>query len=270
MPQEHASTLLQQLGYSAYESKTYLGLLSCQPATAYEIAKNAKVPTSKIYEVLGKLVAKGVVQPREPTEKNTQQYVALDPKDFSQQLKANTISRANELLPLLESFSTESGNDYIWPLSSLDQVVSKSAEMIEQSTQTILVSCWAEELVWMKDALLRAESRGVKIAFVHFGKTAEKIGATYYHPIENTLYQEKGGRGLTLVTDNNVVLICNLKPNGALDATWSKNSAFVTVAEDYVKHDVYITKVTRFLPEEMQKRFGVEYEQLRDIFNPEA
>ncbi|MDZ7685959.1 MAG: hypothetical protein U5O39_13890 [Gammaproteobacteria bacterium] len=44
----------------------------------------------------------------------------------------------------------------------------------------------------------------------------------------------------------------------------------MTVAEDYVKHDVYITKVTRFLNDEMKARFGAEYEKLRDVFDADA
>ena len=58
--------------------------------------------------------------------------------------------------------------------------------------------------------------------------------------------------------------------NGEIDGAWSKNKSFVTVAEDYVKHDVYITKVTRFLGPEVVKRFGENYDRLRDVFNSEA
>lgn len=270
MKQEKATTLLQQLGFSSYESKAYLGLLSCHPATAYEVAKASGVPTSKIYETLSKLTTKGLVQPSEARDKLAQQYVALKPGDFSEQIKETTITRANELLPLLESVNTGPENDYIWPLSTFSVLNNKVASILSQARQSILISCWAEELSWIKKDLKLAESRGVKIAMVHFGKTIETIGATYYHPIEKTLYQEKGGRGLTIVADNKIVLICNFKENGFLDASWSKNQAFVTVAEDYIKHDVYITKVTRFLNQEMQSRFGKDYEKLRNIFDAEV
>jgi sugar-specific transcriptional regulator TrmB len=270
MKQEKATNLLQQLGFSSYESKAYLGLLTCHPATAYEVAKASGVPTSKIYETLGKLTTKGIVQPSEPHDKLTQLYVALKPEDFLQQIKESTISRANALLPLLEAVNEGPENDYIWHLPSFDALVSKVVSILSQAQHSILISCWAEELNWMKLDLLKAEARGLNIAFVHFGITTEKIGATYCHPVEKTLYQEKGGRGLTLVVDNHIVLIGNFKENGLLDASWSKNHTFVTVAEDYIKHDVYITKVTRFLNQEMLARFGKDYEQLRNIFDAEA
>jgi sugar-specific transcriptional regulator TrmB len=267
MKQEKAAALLQQLGFNAYESKAYLGLLSTYPATAYEVAKASGVPTSKIYETLGKLTTKGLVQPGEPRDKLAQQYVALKPSDLSDQIKQTAITRANELLPLLESVNTGPDNDYIWPLSSIDVLRNKVASIVNQAQDTVLISCWAEELNWIKDDLKQAASRGLNVAMVHFGKTSEKIGATYYHPIEKTLYQEKGGRGLTIVADKKIVLIGNFKENGLIDASWSKNQTFVTVAEDYIKHDVYITKVTRFLNQEMQARFGRDYEKLRNIFD---
>ena len=115
-----------------------------------------------------------------------------------------------------------------------------------------------------------AEARGVNIALVHFGEPSTKIGATYHHPVQETLYAEKGGRGLTVVVDGAQVVIANFQSNGEIDGAWSKNKSFVTVAEDYVKHDVYITKVTRFLGPEVVKRFGENYDRLRDVFNSEA
>ena len=44
---------LMDLGFSEYEARTYPALLAIQPATAYEIAREAGIPTSKIYQVIG-------------------------------------------------------------------------------------------------------------------------------------------------------------------------------------------------------------------------
>jgi len=115
-----------------------------------------------------------------------------------------------------------------------------------------------------------AEGRGVNIALVHFGEPTRKIGATYHHPVKETLYTEKGGRGLTLVVDGAQVVIANFQVVGTVDGAWSRNTSFVPVAEDYVKHDVYITKVTRFLGPEVVARFGENYTRLPDVFNSEA
>ena len=259
--------LIQQLGFTANEGRAYLALLSCQPATAYEVAKHSGIPTSKIYETISKLSSKGVVLPTQSNSNQTQQYVALNPNDFSQQIREATFTQTEELLPLLEQVNDTPTGDFIWPLDTPLQVSTKAIELIRQAQATILISCWAQELSWLGSALEEAEEKGIKIALVHFGLPSRQIGATYHHPVEKTLYEEKGGRGLTLVIDSEVVLIANFKQSGDLDAAWSKNQAFVTVADDYVKHDVYITKVTRFLNTEMIARFGPQYEKLRDVFD---
>ncbi|MBT4503944.1 MAG: TrmB family transcriptional regulator, partial [Gemmatimonadetes bacterium] len=48
---------------SDYEARAYASLMRCQPATAYELAKQAGIPSSKIYEAVKRLQAKGLAQP---------------------------------------------------------------------------------------------------------------------------------------------------------------------------------------------------------------
>ena len=38
------------------------------------------------------------------------------------------------------------------------------------------------------------------------------------------------------------------------------------VAEDYVRHDVYITKVIATMGDDLQKHFGPDYARLREVF----
>jgi len=265
---ETAIAHIQSLGFTLNEAKTYVALLACQPASAYEVAKRAAIPTSKIYETVNKLVTKGVLRQLEAAGKQT--YVALSPDDFLARAEAQTQSQLHQLAPILASLNAGQSLELIWPIHDASEIQSKARQAVSKSRQTILISLWPNELSWLFEELELAEVRGVKIALVHFGKPAETIGATYHHPVENTLYNEKGGRGLTLVCDSEIVLIANYLDDGSIDASWSHNPTFITVAEDYVKHDVYITKATSFLNTEMKGRFGNSYERLRDVFDAEA
>lgn len=267
---DRAGELLQQLGLSRNEARAYTALLACQPASAYEIAKQSGVPTSKIYETVNRLVSRGVAQPRDSKDEPGRRYVALPPSDFVRQIREVAVARASELLPLLESLAGSHATDFIWPLTAPEQVAAKATELIGSASESILVSAWPAELARLDSSLKTAEARGVSIALVHFGPPEFEVGATYHHPVEQTLYEEKGGRGLTLVTDSSVVVIATFRPDGHVDGAWSRNESFVTVAEDYIKHDVYITKVTRFLSDAVVERFGPRYEKLRDVFNANA
>jgi sugar-specific transcriptional regulator TrmB len=267
---ERTVQLIQHLGFTANEAKAYTGLLRCQPASAYEIAKKTGIPTSKIYETVDRLVTKGIFRHIHPINKKTQEYVALTAEDFLGRIRENTLSQVDELLPLLNKVATRHVDDLIWPLGDSEQLRDKVIETISTAKHALLLSLWPQELDWCIEYLKTAENRSVQVAMVHFGLPEQFVGATYHHPVERTLYEEKGGRGLTLVSDSEQVVIANFRPDGTVDGSWSRNESFVIVAEDYVKHDVYITKVTRFLEREMKSRFGDNYEHLRNVFDADA
>lgn len=259
---------LKRFGFTTNEAKAYLALLQCQPASAYEVAKQAGLPTSKIYETVGRLVSRGVMQvSKEGTHRH---YFAMNPADLMESIRSSTVTETAELLPELEQIPGQDKSNLIWPLLDHTQVQSRAGDLIRSTTDALLISLWPNELSWCEEALRDADKRGVKIALVHFGEPRITIGATYHHPVEQTIYQEKGGRGLTLVGDSSEVVLANYREDGSVDGAWSRNQSFVTVAEDYVKHDVYITKVTRFLNDEVVSRFGENYARLRDVFNANA
>ena len=54
-----------------------------------------------------------------------------------------------------------------------------------------------------------------------------------------------------------------------VEGAWSKNLGFVTLAEDYIKHDIYIMKIIERFKDMLIARFGENYHRLRDIFKDE-
>lgn len=142
--------------------------------------------------------------------------------------------------------------------------------MIEAAEKVLLLSIWADELQLLEGELKDAERRGVRIALVHFGAPQRRIGQLYHHPIEDTLFEEKGGRALVIVADSREVLIGMVGEDGRTEGAWSRNRGFVMIAEDYVKHDIYIIKmIDRFGPE-LIRTFGERYAKLRDVLRDEV
>ena len=262
----NAISLLGDLGLSDYESRAYFALLQHQPTTAYDLAKKSGIPSSKIYETLNRLVDKGIALPHGKSSSRGQRYSALNPEDMTQEIRDRTEEKTRRLSELLSNINNERGEDFIWPLNTQERIDHKVIELIRSATSSCLISLWPEELERYQRALEEAIDRGIKIALVHFGRPQIKLGATYYHPAEKTLYEEKGGRGLTLVCDSNSVVIATFFKSGELEGSWSQNRTFVTVAEDYIRHDIYITKVTDRLDHQVKNCFGKNYEYLRDIY----
>ena len=253
-----AKELLQELGLGENEALAYLTLLGCQPATAYEL--------SKIYETANRLLDKGLIEPVSADKGRGQRYIALGAQDFiaaRQQAMART---TEALAPLLRDAGNGVEADFIWQLDAADDVIDKARQLLQGARSRILLSLWPEELAILRQDLRDAEQRGVQIALVHYGPPSETIGATYHHPVQDTVRRERGGRSLSLAVDSHCVVIATWFDDGRVDGAWSRNRAFVFVAEDYVRHDVYITKVTTTMGDELRREFGPDYARLREIF----
>ncbi|MEJ2662454.1 MAG: helix-turn-helix domain-containing protein [Spirochaetia bacterium] len=258
---------LLQIGFSEYEARAYLCLLRQNPITAYQAAKYSGLPSSKIYEVLGRLTEKGVVA--ELSLAGKKQYIPVPPEEFLENYRGKmekTISLLQQDLPRVKQ---ETDLSYIWNMTHYGDFLGKARRMIAAAEDTLLVSSWKQELEQLQQALNARQERGVKIAVVHFGEAGEPVGRMFYHPIENTIYAEKGGRGFVLVADAGEALMATVLQDGSVQGAWSRNKGFVTLAEDYVKHDIYIMKIVSRFDELLIRRFGSNYHLLRDIFNDE-
>jgi len=258
---------LMKLGFSEYEGKAYLALLHKNPATAYEIGKASGIPTSKVYEVLKKLIQKGIALIVD--EGRTKQYIPLAPDELLDRHLNLTGSIIDSLRGGLSHVNGEQGFSTIWNISDYDYLMFKVNRSIESASNTILLSIWAKDLALLEDILRDALKRRVKVAIVHFGNPKVKIGQMYPHPIEDTIYHEKGGRGLVVVIDSQEAFSGTILRDNRAEGAWSMNSGFVTLAEDYIKHDIYIMKIVKRFDRTLRESFGVKYAKLRDIFTDE-
>lgn len=255
---------LKTLGFSEYEAKAYVCLLRIQPATAYEIARNSGIPTSKIYEVMGRLVDKQVFMP--DGEGNKIKYMALLPEEFilrQRQWFSETLTLLETELPAL---ANDKAVSFIWNIGDYDSLMDKARQLIENASAHILLSAWESERDRLEPILEMAEARGVKLAAIHFGRDRKRAGVLFPHPIEDTLYQEKGGRGLVLVTDSSSALMGTIGDGEQTHGAFSANPGFVILAEDYIKHDIYIMKIVSRFDDHLIRRFGDNYHLLRNIF----
>jgi sugar-specific transcriptional regulator TrmB len=263
--------LFTSLGVSEYEGKVYAALVSAHPATAYEAAKEAGVPTSKVYEVLDRLEARGMVRCWD--EGGRKRYLPQPPDEFVESTRRRLGDTLDSLKTDLSRLGGPRDQSLVWNLSDAPALLDKACRMVQNATASVLVSAWNPEAQVLAPLLAEARLRGVKTALVHFGPGDLALEGLFRHPIEDTIYAEKGGRGLTVVADGREALVGTLREGPGLprvvEGAWSLNHGFVTLAEDYVKHDIYIMKIVERFDPELQARFGPRYEALRDIWSDE-
>src|SRR3954467_6871650 len=76
--------LLQQLGFSEYESRAYLALLQRNPLNGYELAKLSRLPRANIYAVLQKLEERGAIVRLD--QLNGMRYAPIAPTELTQRV----------------------------------------------------------------------------------------------------------------------------------------------------------------------------------------
>jgi sugar-specific transcriptional regulator TrmB len=258
---------LMEFGLSEYEAKAYSALLGIMPATAYETAKAAGIPSSKIYEVLKKLSARQLVM-ETAEDASIASYSAQDPEVFLDLEVMKHKSLVKTLRNELPKLKTKSSPSLIWNLQSASDLLERAKLLVENCKSELLLSLWPREWDELKSGVEEAQQRGVKTAVVFFAAESPPGQTFFCHPIEDTIYQEKGGRGFAAIADRASAVMATIDARGGLTTGgYSANTGFVTLAEDYVKHDIYIMKIVRRFDKELIKTFGPGYRTLRDIWS---
>ena len=256
---------LMEIGLTEYEAKAYVSLLLNHPATAYEAARHSGIPTSKVYQVLDRLMEKGMALQAE--EAGKRRFTPIDPDELLLERRGRLDMVLGELSADLSALRTGETVSYIWNVRDYGALMEKAIRTIDGSKRTCLLSLWPAEAAAVSGSVRAAAERGVRSAAVLFGEISGIRGTVYRHPIEDTLYQEKGGRGFVLVADGSEAVTGTILTDGTVQGAWSRDSGFVTLAEDYVKHDIYIMKIVERFDDELVDRFGRNYRLLRDVFS---
>jgi len=257
---------LTRLGFTEYEAKAYVALLTEHPLTAYEIAKNSGIPTSKIYEVIRKLEKRRTIQAIHG--ERSKMYAPLTPDEFIRDYRATIEDTLQSVQSELKDIKSGMDTSYTWNIKDYDGLIQKARRMIDTARISILLSTWPPELKLLSESLYRAEERGVKIAVIHYGAASVKIKQLYIHPIKDTIYAERGVRGFTIVADSREALNGTIV-SGRTEAIWSMNEGFVIMADGHIRHDIYQMKTMKRLSPVLRTMFGERYERLRDVYSDE-
>jgi HTH-type transcriptional regulator, sugar sensing transcriptional regulator len=108
---------LEQLGLTSGEARVYLALLKLKSSTVGPIVKNSNVANSKIYEVLERLIEKGLVS--FTIKERTKYFQALPPKRLEDFLKnkekeiEDSKSILSSIMPQLENLSNKNTEESV-------------------------------------------------------------------------------------------------------------------------------------------------------------
>lgn len=239
---------LVSLGFSEYEAKAYLALLQGSPATGYQVSKASGVPRSMIYEVLGKLVARGAAMTLHRQGSN--KYAPVPAAGFLDQLQRDHEQLVASLKEDLGSVDAVSALEYVWNIDGPEHVMGKAVEMIGQASDHVYLSLMPETAPAVRPALLAAIGRGVRVVLYSSSDLDLPGGRVVVSPVPERARERLEGLWLIMVVDGKEALIGELLTENQARASWTGSPLFVFVAEHHLRTDLYLPRLVSHLGDE--------------------
>lgn len=237
---------LEGLGFSPYEAKAYCALLAKCPATGYEVARQAGIPSSKIYETLERLVGKGAAT---TVEGDAVMYMPVPVHALASQLKREAAIMAEALEREVAEYRSPRDNLF-WNLTGLTALLARASEIIGSAERNILLLGWVPDLTPLEDELVRARNRGVEIAGIAYGEGRLK-GLQLLRKSGRRGGQWRRERFFMLSADGRVAVVATL--GRFVTGCWSANAAMGFQMSDYLRLQIdrqtgKFTKMRQVLP----------------------
>jgi sugar-specific transcriptional regulator TrmB len=252
---------LVQIGFSEYEAKAYVALLGESPVTGYQLSKACGVPRSMIYEVLGKLTARGAAMTLRKGDST--QYAPIPADEFLDQLLAEQEELIVSLKDSLAHLTSAPDLEYVWNIMGHENILTKAEEMIDQAQTRIYLALLPVTFPELRPALLKAIGRGVRVVVYTMGDLDLPGGQVVVAPISEEALSQAGGLGLILVFDSEEVLIGEWLTATQARASWTSSPLLVFIAEHHLRTDLYLPEILALLGE---RAMDVIQEEDRDLF----
>ncbi len=176
---ENTRETLREMGFNAYEVDAYMALLEKGQLTAMEVSQAAKVPYSKIYDVLNSLKGKGWIK---SNETRPFRYYPVSPAEATAVTKQRLEDKyqsweqtiAEALQPLYEKREIVERPD-ILILHGQQAVVTKLEEVLKKANKEVMIAApiFARPIVVSADQLLAGLRKNVNVRLMAAGKSDE-------------------------------------------------------------------------------------------------
>jgi len=229
--------MLKKFGFSQYESKLYEVLVSSdQPIDVNMIAKHSGVPKTKIYEVLTRMVEKGMIM--EAISEKKKMYTGLPLNQAVERLTAEFQSN-------IEQFKANTSkktfrDDRVWTFKVQATIRTQIKQLIQDAQKSIRFSAWNDDFNDYVSLLQEKEAQGIDVKVHIVGEVhADLEEVHYFIPTEDDVYLE---RFQLLIVDDQEIIFATTEGK-EWQAICTMSSPFVKIFAEFFYHDVVLTKI---------------------------
>jgi Cd2+/Zn2+-exporting ATPase len=236
---------LVKIGFSEYEAKAYIALLKESPITGYQLSKLSGVPRSMIYEVLGKLTARGAAMMLR--KGGSTQYAPVPAVEFLDQLHRDHEELIASLKDDLAALDSAPDLEYVWNIEGRENILAKAEEMISQAEVRIYLALLPATFPDLRPVLEEAIGRGVRVVIYTTGDLDLPGSQVVVAPMSEEALSQAGGLGLILVIDGEELLIGEWLTETQARASWTSSPLLVFIAEHHLRTDLYLPRILALL-----------------------
>ncbi len=252
---------LVKLGFSEYEAKAYVALLRESPVTGYQLSKQSGVPRSMIYEVLGKLTARGAAMTLR--KGGATKYAPVPAAEFLDQLHREHEELIFSLKDDLAALTSASDLEYVWNIEGHENIMAKAEEMIRQAKARIYLALLPVTFPALQPALEEAIRRRVRVVVYTTSDLDLPGGQVVVAPVFEDARDRVEGLMLILVVDREEVLIGERLTATQARASWTSSPLLVFIAEHHLRTDPYLPQVLACLED---RGLDLIQEEDRELF----
>jgi len=199
---------LQDLGLRKSEARVYVALVARGASSASDIARDAKIPHPRVYDIMESLAAKGLVKiqtGRRP------RYTATEPEVGFERL-LNRFREKGEFLTnhLSKIYDTRMETPSIWMLKGRNNIIDEISQISCQAENELLLAIPVDVLGVLRKSLRAARRKGVTTSLVIYsGEKESQIDSEVARHADIRVREPPGS--VVALADYNDCLLCSHK-----------------------------------------------------------
>lgn len=232
--------MLTRFGFTDYENRVYETLHHAgKPMTGYALAKDSGVPRGKIYEVLHRLVDKGIIL--ESISGNKSEYQAVDVDIVIASLTQTFYQNIADLRDAYREDRQEV-DDRVWMLKESGSMLVTMEDWIKKATRSIRLSLWADEYAQLLPHLEAKEAAGVHVEALTLGHLDSRLQGLHIFPVPEREQHSLERWRLCIVDESKLLLA--IFTGGEMKGMMTSSPQFVQFFIDFFYHDIALAEIT--------------------------
>jgi len=249
---------LQQLGFSEYETKTYVALLQQHPLNGYALAKKSGVPRANIYAVLQKLEERGAVVPVTVAEGVV--YSPISPDDLISQLGSHISAVLTSAQRELKALALPTEQTYVQNMQGSNQLLEHARELINTARERLLIALWQPEANTLAESLVQAQARGVQINILCCQACPQECGGCQGNIYRYRITPDQQAHGLIVIQDDTEMVVGTTGINATAIRTRQPN--LIEMTTWYVRHSITLAAIVTDMGGTLESTLSPETRQL--------